>query len=63
MDSLVAAVKNLPGRQEMQVRSLGREDPWRRRWQPIPVFLLENPVDRGTWGATVHRATKKSDTT
>ena len=25
--------------QETQVRSLGWEDPWRRKWQPIPVFL------------------------
>ena len=25
--------------QEMQVQSLGWEDPWRREWQPIPVFL------------------------
>ena len=25
--------------QEMQVRPLGWEDPWRRKWQPIPVFL------------------------
>ena len=22
--------------------------PWRREWQPIPVFLPENPMDRGT---------------
>ena len=21
--------------------------PWRRAWQPTPVFLLENPMDRG----------------
>ena len=27
---------------------------WRRKWQPTPVFLLENPMDRGTWRATVH---------
>ena len=26
-------------RQEMRVRSLGREDPWRRKWHPTPVFL------------------------
>ena len=32
-------VKNLPAMQEMQVRSLGGEDPWRRKWQPTPVFL------------------------
>ena len=43
---------------EAQVRSLGQEDPWRRAWQPIPVVLLENPMDRGAWQATVHRVTK-----
>ena len=21
--------------------------PWRKAWQPIPAFLLENPMDRG----------------
>ena len=25
--------------QETCVRSLGLEDPWRRKWQPTPVFL------------------------
>ena len=30
--------------------------PWRREWQPIPVSLLENPMDRGAWWATVHQA-------
>ena len=25
--------------QETLVQSLGGEDPWRRQWQPIPVFL------------------------
>ena len=34
-----SAVKNLPVMQETWVRSLGREDPWRREWQPIPVSL------------------------
>ena len=24
---------------ETQVRSLSQEDPWRRKWQPTPVFL------------------------
>ena len=32
-------VKNLPAMQETRVRSLGREDPWRREWQCIPVLL------------------------
>ena len=30
------------------------EDPWRRKWQPTPVFCLGNPIDRGAWWATVH---------
>ena len=34
------AVKNLPAMQEMQVQSLDQEDPWRRKWQPTPVFLM-----------------------
>ena len=25
--------------QEMRVRSLRQEDPWRRKWQPLPVFF------------------------
>ena len=38
--SLVAqTIKRLPAMQETQVRSLGREDPWRRKWQPTPVSL------------------------
>ena len=31
--------------------------PWRRKWQPTPVFLP------GAWRATVHRGRKESDTT
>ena len=38
--SLVAqTVKNLLAVQETRVQSLGQEDPWRRAWQPTPVFL------------------------
>ena len=38
--SLVAQmVKNLPTMQETQVRSLCREDPWRRKWQLTSAFL------------------------
>ena len=32
--------------------------PWRRKWQPTPVFCLENSMDRGAWQATVHGVTK-----
>ena len=40
MTSLVAQmVKRLPTMQETRVQSLGREDPWRRIWQPTPVLL------------------------
>ena len=38
-----------------------RKIPWRRAWPPSPVLLLENPMDRGTWQATVH-GTVKSQT-
>ena len=27
--------------------------PWRRAWQPTPVFFLENPMDRGALRAMV----------
>ena len=29
-----------------------------RKWQLTPVFLLENPMDRGAWQATVHGVAK-----
>ena len=33
--------------------------PWRRAWQPTPLFLnLENPMDRGAWPATILRVAK-----
>ena len=38
--SLVAQlVKNPHAMHETPVQSLGWEDPWRRTWQPTPVFL------------------------
>ena len=53
-----SVTENEPAKQETQVWSLGKI-PWRRKWQPIPVFCLENPMDRGgVWGATVHAVTK-----
>ena len=32
-------VKSPPVKQETQVPSLDQENLWRRKWQPIPVFL------------------------
>ena len=34
-----SGVENPPANAETRVRSLGGEDPWRRKWQPTPVFL------------------------
>ena len=31
--------------------------PWRREWQPNPVVLLKNPIDRGAWWSTVNGVT------
>ena len=51
------AVKNLPAVQETQVKSLGLgKIPWRREWQPTPVFLpgkshgQRSLVDYSPWG-------------
>ena len=32
--------------------------PWRREWQPTPVFLPGESLDRGAWWATVHGVAK-----
>ena len=34
--------------------------PWRRKWQPTPVFssVQENPTNRGAWRATIHGVTQ-----
>ena len=36
-----------------------RKIPWRRTWQPTPVFLPKNPMDRGAWWAAVHGLAKR----
>ena len=37
--------------------------PWWRKWQPTPVFLPGESMDRGALWATVHGVTKELDTT
>ena len=32
--------------------------PWRKKCQPTPVYLLDNPRYRGAWGTTVHEAAR-----
>ena len=57
--SLVAQrLKRLPAMRETWVRSLGQEDPWRRKWQPTPIFLPKNPMDGGAWWAIVRGVAK-----
>ena len=36
-----------------------RKFPWRRAWQPTPVFLPGESMDRGVWWASVHRVTQR----
>ena len=33
--------------------------PWRRKWQPTPVFSPGNPMDRGAWRAIVYGSQKR----
>ena len=36
---MAQTVNNMPAMQETQIESLGQEDPWRKKWQPTPLFL------------------------
>ena len=44
--------------QEMQVQSLGGEDPVEKEKQSTPVFVPGKSMDRGALQATVHGVTK-----
>ena len=64
--SLVAQmVKCLLTIRETWVRSLGGEDPWRRKWQPTPVLLPGKSHGRriligdGSWGGEHSDATER----
>ena len=60
--SMTQQAKNLPAiqeTQETQVRTLGQEDPLvEENGDPLQYFCLKNPMDRGTWWATVHTVAK-----
>ena len=58
--SLVAQrLKHLPALWETWVRSLGQEDSTGEgNGNPLLYSCLENPMDGGTWWATVHGVTK-----
>jgi len=51
-------VKHPSAMRETWIRSLGWEDPLEKKWQPTPVFLPGDPMDRGAWRATVHGVAK-----
>ena len=49
--------------QEMQIQSLGQEDPpTERNGNPLQHSCLGNLMDREAWWATVHGLTKELDT-
>ena len=50
-------VKSLPATQETQIRPLSQEDPL-EKGMATQHSGLENPMDRGSWWATVHGAAK-----
>ena len=52
------AVQETP---EMWVRCLGGEDPWRRKWQPTPVFLPEKSYGQRSLADISSRGHKESD--
>ena len=52
-------VKNLPEMQETWVLSPGQEDSLENgNGYPLQYSCLENPMDRGTWQATVQGVTE-----
>ena len=62
--SLVAQlVKNPPAMQETWVWSLGWEIPWRREWQPTPVFLPGESHGQRSLEGYSPQGCKKSDMT
>ena len=58
-----SALKNLPIVKRPEFDPWVQKIPWRKEWQPTPVLLLENPMNKGAWKATVHGVTKESNTT
>ena len=61
---MVQTIKNLRAMQGTWVLSLGLErSPGGGNGYPLQYSFLENPMDRGAWGAPGHGVTKKSDVT
>ena len=56
-------VKNPLALSETWVECWVGKIPWRRKWQPTPLFLPGQFMGRGAWWATVHDIKKELDTT
>ena len=50
--------KNLPANAGDRRDPWVSKIPWRRKWQPTPVFSPGNPMDREAWQATAHGVAK-----
>ena len=48
--------------QEMEVQSLGQEDPLEQEMATLQYSYLENSMDRGAWWATMHGITESNMT-
>ena len=62
VSQVVLVIKNLPATSE-DVRDMGSipgsgRSPGGKHCNPLQYSYLENPMDRGAWGATVHRVAK-----
>ena len=56
-------VKSLPAVWETWIRFLGQEDPWRRKWQPTPVFLPGKSHEQRSLAGYSPQGHRESDTT
>ena len=56
-------VKNLPAMQETRFSPLCQEIPWRREWQPTPIFLPGEFHGQGSLEGYSSWDHKESDTT
>ena len=59
-----SVVKNLPANSgDMDLIPRSRRSPIEGNGNPLQYSCLGNPIDRGTWQATVHEVSKQLDTT
>ena len=60
---MALVVKNLPANAGDRFDPWVRKIPWKRKWQPTPVFLPGKSMDREAWQATVYGVKKEMDMT